>query len=132
VGFDRNSIINGGPGSDPGPQNNTFSTDPNSFYGGNIGYLIHLDAGKVALEELWDWNVRLSYRYVQTDATVDAFTDSDFGQPLLGTNLKGYTIEGNLALSKRVWLGLRFMAADNVAGPTFHSDLVQFDVNAKF
>ncbi len=132
VGFDRNSIINGGPGSDPGPQNNTFSTDPNSFYGGNIGYLIHADAGKVALENLWDWNVRLSYRYVQTDATVDAFTDSDFGTPLAGTNLKGYTIEGNLALSKRVWLGLRFMAADNVAGPTFHSDLVQFDVNAKF
>jgi len=132
VAFDRNSIINGGPASDAGPQNNTFSSDPNSFYGGNIGYMIHADAGHVALENLWDWNVRLSYRYVQTDATVDAFTDSDFGAPLYGTNLKGYTVEGNLALSKRVWLGLRYMSADNVAGPTFHSDLVQFDINAKF
>jgi hypothetical protein len=132
VGFNRNDIINGGPASDPGPQNNTNTSDPNSFYGGNIGYMVHLDAGKVALEELWDWNVRLSYRYVQTDATVDAFTDSDFGAPLYGTNLKGYALTGNLALSKRVWLGLTFMAADNVAGPTFHSDVVQFDVNAKF
>ena len=132
VGFDRNAIVNGGPASDPGPQNNTYSTDPDSFYGGNLGYMVHLDAGKVALEELWDWNVRLSYRYVQTDATVDAFTDSDFGAPLYGTNLKGFTIGGNLALSKRVWLGLTYMSADNVAGPTFHSDLVQFDVNAKF
>jgi hypothetical protein len=133
VGFDRNSIINGGPAADPGPQNNLYDAgDVNSFYGGNIGYLIHLDAGHVALEELWDWNVRLSYRYVQTDATVDAFTDSDFGASLVGTNLKGYTIEGNLALTKRVWLSLRYMSADNVAGPTFHSDLVQFDVNAKF
>ncbi len=133
VGFDRNSIINGGPASDPGPQNNSFTGgEPNSFYGGNLGYMVHLDAGKVALEELWDWNVRLSYRYVQTDATVDAFTDSDFGAPLYGTNLKGFTLGGNLALSKRVWLGLTYLSADNVAGPTFHSDVVQFDVNAKF
>ncbi|HEX4140918.1 MAG TPA: putative porin [Candidatus Methylacidiphilales bacterium] len=133
VGFDRNDIINGGPDTNPGPQNNSYTAgNPNSFYGGNIGYMIHMDAGKVALEELWDWNVRLSYRYVQTDATVDAFTDSDFGAPLYGTNLKGFTVEGNLALSKRVWLGLRFLSADQVAGPTFHSDVVQFDVNAKF
>ena len=132
LAFDRNSIINGGPASDPGPQNNTTSTNRGSFDGGNMGYLIHMDAGKVALEELWDWNIRLSYRYVETDATVDAFTDSDFGAPLYGTNLKGFTIGGNLALSKRVWLGLSYMSADNVAGPTFHSDLVQFDVNAKF
>ena len=132
VAFDRNAILNGGPASDPGPQNNTTSGDINSFDGGNIGYMIHIDAGKVALEELWDWNVRLSYRYVQTDATVDAFTDSDFGAPLYGTNLKGYTISGNLALSKRVWLGLSYLSADNVSGPTFHSDVVQFDINAKF
>jgi hypothetical protein len=132
LAFDRNSIINGGPTSDPGPQNNTTSSNPDSFDGGNIGYMIHIDAGKVALQERWDWNVRLSYRYVQTDATVDAFTDSDFGAPLYGTNLKGFTVGGNLALSKRVWFGLRYMSADNVSGPTFHSDLVQFDLNAKF
>jgi hypothetical protein len=133
VAFDRNSIVNGGPASASGPQNNDLTPgEASSFDGGNIGWMIHADAGHVALENLWDWNVRLSYRYVQTDATVDAFTDSDFGAPLYGTNLKGYTVEGNLALSKRVWLGLRYMSADNVSGPTFHSDLVQFDINAKF
>jgi hypothetical protein len=132
LAFDRNSIINSGPASDPGPQNNTTNSNPDSFDGGDIGYLIHFDAGKVVLQGLWDWNIRLSYRYVQTDATVDAFTDSDFGAPLYGTNLKGFTIGGNLALSKRIWLGLSYMSADNVSGPTFHSDLVQFDINAKF
>jgi hypothetical protein len=132
VAFDRSAIEAAGPASDPGPQNNTYSSSPNSFYGGNIGYLVHMDFGKPVIEDLWDWNVRLSYRYVQTDATVDAFTDSDFGAPLYGTNLKGFTIGGNLGLSKRVWLGLRYMSADQVAGPTFHSDLMQFDVNAKF
>jgi hypothetical protein len=133
LAFDRNGIINSGPISDPGPQNNLSDPgDRNSFDGGDMGYLIHMDAGKVVLEELWDWNIRLSYRYVESDATVDAFTDSDFGAPLSGTNLKGFTIGGNLALSKRVWLGLTYMSADNVSGPSFHSDLVQFDINAKF
>jgi Putative porin len=132
VAFDRNDIINNGPGSNPGPQNNTLNSDPNSFVGGDMGYLVHLDLGKAALEQLWDWNVQLSYRYVQSDATVDGFTDSDFGGNLTGTNLKGYTIGGNLALSQRVWMGLRYMSADAVAGPTFRNDLVQFDLNAKF
>ena len=132
VAFDRNSIVNGGPASDPGPQNNTTSTNPDSFDGGDIGYLVHLDMGKPVLQQLLDWNVQLSYRYVETDATVDAFTDADFGATLTGTNLKGYTIGGNLALSSRVWAGLRWMSADNVSGPTFRNDLIQFDLNAKF
>jgi hypothetical protein len=76
--------------------------------------------------------VQLSYRYVQTDATVDGFTDSDFGGSLAGTNLKGYTLGGNLAFSRRVWAGLRFMSADAVSGPTYRNDLLQFDLNAKF
>ena len=132
VAFDRGAIVDGGAPSDPGPQNNTLSRAPSSFDGGDNGYLVHLDMGKVVLQHLWDWNVRLSYRYVQTDATVDAFTDSDFGATLTGTNLKGYTLGGNLALSSRVWAGLRFMSADNVSGPTFRNDLIQFDLNAKF
>jgi hypothetical protein len=132
VAFDRNSIIDGGPASNPGPQNNTLNGNAHSFDGGGNGYLVHFDLGKVVLQNLWDWNVRLSYRYVETDATVDGFTDSDFGGPLTGTNLKGYTIGGNLAFSQRVWLGLRYESADNVSGPTYKNDLIQFDVNAQF
>jgi hypothetical protein len=69
---------------------------------------------------------------VQSDSTVDGFTDSDFGSVLAGTNLKGYTIGGNVALGHRVWAGLRWMSADAIAGPTYHNDLMQFDLNAKF
>ncbi len=56
--------------------------DPNSFIGGDIGYMVRLELGKVALEKLWDWNVNLTYRYVESDAVVDGFTDSDFGGQL--------------------------------------------------
>ena len=132
LAFDRNAIIDNGPAFDPGPQNNTLNSDPNSFVGGDTGYLIRLNLGKVDLEKLWDWNFNLSYRYVESDATVDGFTDSDFGGSLAGTNLKGYVLGGNLALSPRVWASLRWMSADDVAGAVYKSDLIQFDVNAKF
>jgi hypothetical protein len=133
LAFDRNMIINNGSPDAPGPVNNLSNTsDPTSFVGGNLGWIAKLNAGKVALEQRWDWNVSLGYRYVESDATVDGFTDSDFGGSLAGTNLKGYTLGGNLALSSNVWLGLRWMSADAVAGPTYTNDLIQFDINAKF
>ena len=61
---------------------------------------------------------------------MDAFNDSDFG--LGGTNVKGYCVFGALALSPRVALGLRWMSANQVAGPTFQRDIFQFDFNAKY
>ena len=129
LAFDRAAIENNGPANALGPQNNLVG---GNFVGGDTGWILRLSAGKVALEHLWDWNVNLSYRYVESDATVDGFVDSDFGGSLAGTNLKGFTIGGNLALSPRVWAGLRWMSADSVAGPTFKSDVIQFDINAKF
>ena len=57
----------------------------------------------------------------QSDSVVDGFNDSDFGAPLTGTNLKGYTVGGDLALGRRVWLGLHFMSADSIIGPPFKS-----------
>jgi len=133
LAFDRNAILDNGPPQARGPVNNLGNpTDPNSFVGGDTGWMLRLNAGKVALQSLWDWNVQLSYRYVESDATVDGFTDSDFGGSLAGTNLKGFVLGGNLALGPRVWLGLRYMSADSIAGPAYHSDLFQLDLNAKF
>jgi hypothetical protein len=88
--------------------------------------------GAPALEKLWDWNVNLTYRYLQSDAVVDAFNDADFGGYLTGTNLKGYMLGGNLALSPRVWTSLRWMSADAIAGPPLSVDTIQVDINAKF
>jgi hypothetical protein len=133
VAFDRNAIIHNGSPNLPGPVNNLSNpSDPDSFAGGDNGWFLRLNVGKAVLEQLWDWNVYLSYRYVESDATVDGFTDSDFGGSLAGTNLKGYTLGGNLAFSPRFWVGLRWMSADAVAGPTYTNDLVQLDLNAKF
>jgi hypothetical protein len=74
--------------------------------------------------------VNLGYRYVESDAVVDGFTDSDFGGG--GTNLQGYTIGGNVAFSRYVYAGVRWLSADSIAGPTFKEDIIQLDLNAKF
>jgi hypothetical protein len=139
LAFHRRTIERNGPSSpvDPttglpllkGPVNNNA---PNSdkFGGGNSAWIVSLKVGKVTLAKRWDWNINLNYRDVESDSVVDGFTDSDFGGG--GTNFKGYTIGGNLAVSSHVCLGLRWMSATSIAGPTFKNDLLQCDLNAKF
>jgi hypothetical protein len=111
---------------------NTPAGNPGAFQGGNTAWLLTLKVGKAALEKLWDWDFDIGYRYIQSDSVVDGFNDSDFGSPLTGTNLKGYTVGGDLALGERVWLGLHLLSADSIVGPPYKSDIVQFDINGKF
>jgi hypothetical protein len=129
IGFDRSAIENEGPAVLPGPQNNN---NGGSYDGGNKGYDVRLNLGAPALTKLWDWNVNVAYRYLESDAVVDAFNDADFGGYLTGTNLKGYILGANLGLSSRVWTSLRVMDADSIAGPTLKVDTIQVDVSAKF
>ncbi len=129
VAFDRSSVA-------AKAVNNLGANLPSgktgSFAGGNTAWTINFNVGTAALEKAWDWNAGVGYRYVESDSVVDGFADADFGAPLTGTNLQGYTVTGSVALSSRVWLFLRYMAADAIAGPTYRNDIIQFDVNAKF
>ena len=129
LAFNRNAILNNGPASLQGPVNN-LSNGSGTFQGGNTAWNVNFQAGTVALTKLGDWNAGIGYRYVESDAIVDGFCDSDFGGG--GTNLKGYTLYGRYALSPRVWLGLRWMSATSIAGPTYKDDTIQLDFNAKF
>ena len=129
VAFDRSSIENNGPPQQLGPVNNL---NGGSYAGGDMGYNARLVLGAPVLTKFLDWNVNLTYRYLESDAVVDGFNDSDFGGPLTGTNLKGYMIGGNLALTPRVWTSLQWMSADSISGPTYKNDLIQVDINAKF
>ena len=106
------------------------STVLGAFAGGDTGWLVNLNFGAPKLQKRWDWNASIGYRYVESDAVIDGFCDSDFGGG--GTNLKGFTLGGGLGLSSRVWLAARWMSADSIAGPTYKEDIFQFDINAKF
>ena len=100
------------------------------FEGGDTAWILNLRGGSAALRKTWDWQVGVNYRYIESDAVVDGFNDSEFG--LGGTNLKGYTLYGSLALSPNVALGLRWMSSDEIAGPPQKIDILQVDVGGSF
>ncbi|NGX96919.1 MAG: hypothetical protein EKK35_13645 [Bradyrhizobiaceae bacterium] len=103
---------------------------PGAYDGGDMGWMTRLTVGHTKLAQFGDWNVHVGYKYLESDATLDAFVDSDFG--LGGTNLKGYFLGTNFALSQNVWASARWMSANAIAGPPYAVDLFQIDLNAKF
>ena len=79
--------------------------------------MARVTVGYPQLKQLWDWNAYVAYKYLESDATVDAFTDPDFG--LGGTNLKGYILGFNLGLGQNVWTSVKWLSANAIAGRTF-------------
>jgi len=100
------------------------------FAGGGTGWQAEVRFGRAALAKRGDWNTFLSYRHTETDAVIDGFVDSDFGNG--GTNVKGFVLGGSLSLSARTWLTVRWLSATNIAGPTYKNDILHFDFNGKF
>lgn len=94
------------------------------------GYVGDVRFGDPAVNRAGAWRAALGYRYVQSDAVLDALTDADFHTG--GTNVKGYYLWGELGLAREVWLRLRYMAGDVIDGPPFTLDVIQFDLNTKF
>ncbi|MCQ8117443.1 putative porin [Methylomonas rosea] len=88
------------------------------------------DFGWPRAEVAGHWNVFAAYKYVERDAVLDAFTDSDFH--LGGTNSKGWFIGGNYGLMKNVWLTGRWLSADIITGAPLGIDVLQIDVNTQF
>jgi hypothetical protein len=114
---------------------NNFAPTPGSsatgpFDGGGQGWLARVTVGNKEISHLWDWNAHAGYKFLESDAMVDAFVDSDFG--LGGTNLKGYFVGANLGLGENVWASARWMSANGIAGLPYAVDIFQLDLNAKF
>src|SRR5262249_25136464 len=110
--------------------NTTTPGDPAGYVGGNVGAMARLTVGYPELRRLWDWNVYGAYKYLESDADMDAFTDPDFG--LGGTNLKGYIVGGNLGVGPNMWMTLKWMSANRIAGFPFAVDVLQVGVNGRF
>lgn len=109
--------------------------------GKDFGYQLRAQFGHPKITRRHEWNAYVTYRYLGSDAVVDAFTDSDFG--LGGTNNKGYVLGGNYGLDNNFWIGARWMSSDQIESfvpstntsenPTKYSvDTIMVDVNAKF
>jgi hypothetical protein len=126
--FDKNlmnaiAVNNLGPSPDGGKTLGQFN-------GGNQGWLGRVTIGDKEIKHLWDWNVYAGYKYLESDAMMDAFVDSEFG--LGGTNLKGYLLGGRLGVSENVWTSVKWMSASNISGSPFAVDIIMLDVNGRF
>ena len=109
--------------------------------GSNFGYWFGVQVGKRTIREEGDWSASLTYRRLGSDATLDAFADSDFG--LGGTNNKGTILGMNYGVRRNVWLGARWLSSDLIHSfspvtstanlpSKFSVDVLQVDVNARF
>jgi hypothetical protein len=110
------------------PQNNQGCDQ--KYSGGDMAYQLQLRIGQPKITDYGQWNTLLGYRYVESDAVMDAFTDSDFHTG--GTNSKGYYLGGSVGFSKNSWLTARWLSATEVEGEPFAVDVLQLDVNTKF
>ncbi len=106
------------------------------------GWVARLTVGNPDATIKRSWQAWLGYRYVQRDATLDAFTDQDFH--LGGTDAKGYFLGARYTFEKNSNVELRWFSATQVDGverageDSFKSnlplsiDVLQLDVNASF
>jgi len=109
--------------------------------GSDHGYLVGLQLGKRVIANRGDWSTSVAYRYLGSDATLDAFADSDFG--IGGTNNKGTVLTMNYGLDRNVWFSARWLSSDLIdpiipsttlthRTSKFSVDVLHFDLNARF
>jgi hypothetical protein len=122
LGFNRNDI--------------SRRTGVNITDGKSTGYLGRIQVGATKMAKRGDWNATLGYRYLGSDAVLDAFTNSDFG--LGGTNSKGTVLGVNYGIERNTWVSARWMSSSLIDSlvpmtPTkFSADLIQLDLNTRF
>ena len=77
------------------------------------------------------WRAVVGYRYLQGDAVMDEYTDSDFHY-FGGTNARGYYFLVDYGLGNRLFLRLKYLSANEIDGPAFGVDTAQLDLRATF
>ena len=96
------------------------------------GYQLKVTVGWPKITQRYSWRVFGAYKHLESDAVLDAFTDSDFR--LGGTNAKGFMIGGEYGILDNVSIVARLLSADEITGSVypFGVDVFQLDLNAKF
>lgn len=113
-------------------------------------YQMRVDFGWPQVNLAGNWKAYAAYKYIERDALLASFTDSDFHGG--GTDAEGYILGFDYGLGKNAWLSLKWISTDEIDGPDFRGNFVcselnnsnpantcqykydraQFDINAKF
>ncbi len=94
------------------------------------GYQAELSFGDPTVLAAGAWRAVIGYRYLQRDAVIDAYTDSDFHWG--GTDATGYYLMGDYGVANRVWVRVRYLSSNAIDGPTLAIDTLQVDLNTRF
>jgi hypothetical protein len=94
------------------------------------GRLVNLSVGRDEIRERGDWSVFAEYRYLERDAVLDVFTDSDFG--LGGTDTEGFILGFDIGVASDTWFRTKWLSSNEIDGPPLGIDLLQVDINARF
>ncbi|RAP38912.1 hypothetical protein DID80_01615 [Candidatus Marinamargulisbacteria bacterium SCGC AAA071-K20] len=96
----------------------------------NKGVIAGIKFGDQKVKGLGQWQTKVSYRYLGTDAWFDTFPDSDsYGG---ATNVEGLELAFNYGLSKTTTLGFDLYSMDKINGTKDKQTVVQVDLNIKF
>lgn len=94
------------------------------------GYHAKVAIGWPEVSQRRSWQVSFGYKYLERDAVLDAFTDSDFH--LGGTNAKGFILGGKYGLLENTYVNARYLSADEIDGPPLGIDVLQIDLVSEF
>lgn len=122
LGYDANRIAHDFPGFFTGGSGADNKDRTHAFQ-------VRLDLGHPEIKHFKDWGAIFSYRYVQRDAILDAFTDSIFHQG--GTDSKGWMIGGTYGLARNTWLMFRWFSTESIDGPPLDIDTAVLDLNIR-
>ncbi len=93
------------------------------------GYDLGFSFGK-KVKKFGDFEVKYNYRYLEKDAWLDIFPDSDaFGGK---TDVKGHELEIKYGLGKNVYLTIDYYDMKRIIDDSVSSKLLQIDFNFKF
>ncbi|MFM9935717.1 MAG: putative porin [Novosphingobium sp.] len=110
------------------------ATKAATFNGGNQAWraeaMIGTNPEARNISKKGEWGIGVEYRYVQSDAVLDALTDSDFH--LGGTNTKGYILRGEYGIADGLVVAGRWLSSNEISGDPFAIDVLQIDLRAQF
>ncbi len=94
------------------------------------GWQARLDVGWARVSEFGQWNLYAGYKYLQRDAVLDAFADSNFN--FFGTDAQGWLVGGNFGLAENAWVRLRYFSANEIDLAPLGVDILQLDLYTRF
>lgn len=104
---------------------------PESFVQKRVdGYSAKVIYGWSTLAQRRNWQVAFTYKNLERDAVVDAFTDSDFHMG--GTDGKGLIFEFKYGLAENTSLNFKWLNSDEIDLLPFGVDIFQLDIVSKF